>query len=336
MLIVESSEKTAGNKNFWKDRRIFVTGATGFLGAWVVKFLIELGADVVCLVRDKVPMSNFYLMGLDKRVIVVKGDFNDFDVVDRALNEYEIDTVFHIGAQTIVGIANRNPMPTLRSNIIGTVNVLEACRKNPTVKRIIVASSDKAYGTSDKLPYDERTELRGEHPYDVSKSCTDLIARMYFKTYKLPVCITRCGNLYGPGDLNFNRIVPGVLRDLHSDRGPVIRSDGSFIRSYFYVKDAALAYIELAEKMEEKNLFGEAFNFSSEQKLSVLELTNKMIDVTGKNLKPIVLSQASNEIKEQYLSSEKAKIILGWNSKYEIDNGLRETATWYFNFLNNR
>tara|TARA_Y100000034_G_C6901367_1_gene416984 strand:- start:2064 stop:3098 length:1035 start_codon:yes stop_codon:yes gene_type:complete len=334
-MVIEgfSSDDVLSGKEFWKDKIVFITGATGFLGSWTAKILSDYGAKVVCLVRDGVPESNFYKLKLDKNVTVVNGDFNDFDLVDRTINEYEVDTVFHIGAQTIVSIANRNPVPTLKSNILGTINVLEACRNNKTVKRIVIASSDKAYGTSEKLPYDETTPLRGEHPYDVSKSCVDLISNMYYKTYGLPVCVTRCGNLYGPGDLNFNRIVPGIIRDIYNKREPVIRSDGTLVRSYFFVKDAVHAYIRLAEKMDDEKIRGESFNFSTDDKTSVLELVNMLISAAGSDLKPRILNEVKNEIAAQYLSSEKAKNLLQWSPKYRIEDCLKETVDWYMNFL---
>jgi CDP-glucose 4,6-dehydratase len=322
------------NLNFWKDRKVFVTGATGLLGSWLTKFLSDNGAEVVCLLRDQVFGNNFDFLKLNRKVTSVRGDYNDFELIDRIINEYEIETVFHLGAQTIVTIANKNPIPTLKGNINGTINILEACRKNSNVKRVIIASSDKAYGSSDSLPYDENTPLKGEHPYDVSKSCVDLIARAYFTTYNLPVCITRCGNLYGPGDLNFSRIVPGIIKNIFEKEAPIIRSNGRFIRSYFYVKDAAEAYIILAQQMEEKNLFGESFNFSTDEKMSVVELVKKIITLSNSKLNPKILDEVDHEIKDQYLSSEKAKNILNWNSKYSSEEGLEETIKWYDSFLN--
>jgi CDP-glucose 4,6-dehydratase len=233
-----------------------------------------------------------------------------------------------------VGIANRNPLSTFESNIKGTWCVLEASRRVPTVRRIVVASSDKAYGTQEKLPYDENAPLKGDHPYDVSKSCTDLLSLMYYNTYKLPVCITRCGNFYGPGDLNFNRIIPGTIRSVLNNKRPIIRSDGSNIRDYFYVKDGAFAYMHLAEKMEKIKLHGKAFNFSNEQKITVLEITNKILKLMKReDLKPKILNQAKNEIKDQYLSAKKAKNLLNWRARYTLDESLKETIDWYRKFF---
>lgn len=321
-------------KNFWKDRNVFITGCTGLLGSHLTKNLIEKKANVVGLVRDLVPKSYIKQTGIYDKINIVRGSVEDFITVERAINEYEVDTVFHLAAQTIVGIANRNPLSTFESNIKGTWCVLEACRRVPTVKRIVVASSDKAYGEQKKLPYDEKAPLKGSHPYDVTKSCADLISLMYNKTYNLPVCVTRCGNFYGPGDLNFNRIVPGTIRSVLNNERPIIRSDGTYIRDYFYVKDGAHAYIHLAEKMEKPNIHGEAFNFSNELQISVLELTKKILKLMNREeIKPIIQNKVKNEIKNQYLSAEKARKELGWKPKYTLDKGLKETIIWYKKFL---
>lgn len=320
--------------NFWKDRNVFITGCTGLLGSHLTEMLVDREANVVGLVRDLVPKSNLVQTGVYDSINIVRGCVEDYYTVERAINEYEIDTVFHLAAQTIVGIANRNPLSTFESNIKGTWCVLEACRRLPTVKRIVIASSDKAYGEQDKLPYDEHAPLIGTHPYDVSKSCADLISLMYYNTYKLPVCVTRCGNFYGPGDLNFNRLIPGTIRSVLNNEAPVIRSDGTYIRDYFYVKDGALAYIHLAEKMEDSKIHGEAFNFSNELQISVLEITNKILKwMNREDLKPIILNEATNEIKHQYLSAKKARKILGWKPKYNLNTGLKETIEWYNQFF---
>ncbi len=318
----------------WKDRPVFVTGCTGLLGSWLCKELIARKANVVGLIRDWVPGSVLINDRYIDRMATVRGDLNDFSLIERALNEYEIDTVFHLGAQTIVEIANRNPLSTFETNIKGTWNVLEATRRVPTVKKIIMASSDKAYGDQPVLPYSEDTPLQGTHPYDVSKSCADLIAKTYHTTYGTPVCVTRCGNFYGGGDINFNRVVPGTIRSLLNDEQPVIRSDGSYIRDYFYVEDGVNAYLHLAEKMENKNIHGEAFNFSNELQITVLELVKKIISLMGKeDIEPKILGIAKNEIKHQYLSAKKAREVLGWSPKYTLDEGLLRTIQWYSKFL---
>lgn len=318
---------------FWNNKNVFITGGTGFLGSYLVKKLVNYRANVTILVRDYIPQSNIYRGEEYKKVNVVYGTLEDYLLIERTLGEYEIDTVFHLAAQAIVGVANRNPLGTFKSNIEGTWNILEAARKSPLIKRVIVASSDKAYGDQEKLPYDENMPLQGKHPYDVSKSCADLIAQTYYETYKLPVCITRCGNLYGGGDLNFNRIIPQSIQSILNNEAPVIRSDGSFIRDYFYIEDAVDAYINLAEKVVELNLGGQAFNFSNEIQLTVLELVNKILKIMGSSMKPIILNQGSNEIIHQYLSAKKARTVLGWSPNYTIDEGLSKTIEWYKDFL---
>ncbi|MEH7874418.1 GDP-mannose 4,6-dehydratase [Bacillus velezensis] len=319
--------------SFWKNKNVFVTGCTGLLGSCLVKELIDQGANVTGLVRDTVPKSNLYQGEQVKQMNIVQGALEDLDVIERALGEYEIDTVFHLAAQAIVGVANRNPISTFEANILGTWNILEACRRHPLIKRVIVASSDKAYGDQPTLPYDENMPLQGKHPYDVSKSCADLLSHTYFNTYGLPVCITRCGNLYGGGDLNFNRIIPQTIQLVLNGESPEIRSDGTFIRDYFYIEDAVEAYLLLAEKMEELNLAGEAFNFSNEIQLTVLELVEKILKAMDSDLKPKVLNQGSHEIKHQYLSAEKARKLLNWTPAHTIDEGLEKTIEWYKAFF---
>jgi CDP-glucose 4,6-dehydratase len=316
--------------SFWQDRPAFVTGATGLVGGWLVRRLLEAGADVVCLMRDWVPQSELVRSGLIERVKVVRGDVCDQAMLERALGEYEVNTVFHLAAQTIVGIANRNPVSTFETNIQGTWALLEACRRTPTVKQIVLASSDKAYGDQEKLPYDEDTPLQGQHPYDVSKSCADLIGHTYAVSYGLPVAITRCGNFYGGGDLNWNRIVPGTIRSIQRGQRPVIRSDGRYVRDYFYVEDGANAYMVLAEALAARpKLAGEAFNFSNELQVTVLDLVRSILKLMESDLEPDVRNEASNEIIHQYLSAAKARRQLGWSPLYSLDEGLRRTIAWY-------
>jgi CDP-glucose 4,6-dehydratase len=323
--------------NFWRDRPVFVTGGTGLVGGWLVKHLLGQGADVVCLIRDWVPESMLSSGGSASRVKVVRGDVADQTVIERALGEYEIDTVIHLAAQTIVGIANRNPVSTFESNIKGTWSLMEACRRSPLVRQIVIASSDKAYGDCDTLPYDESTPLQGRHPYDVSKSCSDLIAQSYAKTFGSPVVITRCGNFYGGGDFNWNRIIPGTIRSVMRGERPVIRSDGTFIRDYFYVEDGAAAYGLLAEKLAEKReIAGSAYNFSNEIQVTVLELVERILKLMKSDLKPVVLNEASNEIKHQYLSAERARRDLGWKPLFTLDEGLKRTIDWYTKHLEGR
>ncbi len=319
---------------FWRDRSVLVTGCTGLLGNWLVAELLERGALVTGLVRDLVPQSRLYAGEWYRQINIVRGCVEDLSTVERTINEYEVDTVFHLAAQTIVGVANREPLATFETNIKGTWNILEACRRVGGVSRIVIASSDKAYGDQLVLPYSETTPLQGEHPYDVSKSCADLISRAYYVSYGLPVCITRCGNFYGGGDLNFNRIVPCTIRSALRDKPVVIRSDGTFIRDYFYAKDGVLAYLHLAEQMDRKEVLGEAFNFSNELQISVRGMVDHILKLMGKShLEPVVLNRANNEIKHQYLSADKARKMLGWESKYPLEEGLKETIEWYKNFL---
>ncbi len=326
--------------SFWQDRSTFVTGATGLVGGWLVRRLLNFGADMVCLVRDWVPQSELMRTRLIEQVKVVRGDVCDQALLERTLGEYEIDTVLHLAAQTIVGIANRNPVSTFEANIRGTWTLLEACRRSPKVKRIVLASSDKAYGDQKVLPYHEEMPLQGCRPYDVSKSCADLIAQAYAATYNLPIVITRCGNFYGGGDLNWNRIVPGTIRSVLRGQRPVIRSDGKSVRDYFYVEDGAAAYTLLAERMEgtvgtglSPALAGQAFNFSNEIQMTVLELVERILTLMCSNLKPDVRNEATNEIRHQYLSSGKARRVLGWQPLFTLDEGLKRTIEWYERFL---
>lgn len=330
MAVGDAGLEGVAVSEFWRSRSVLVTGATGLLGSWLVRELLGQGADVGALVRDDVPRSAFEA----GKCWCVHGAVEDFDLVERTLNEYEVDTVFHLAAQTIVGTANRNPRSTFETNVRGTWNLLEAARRVSTVKRIVVASSDKAYGDHGDAAYTEDMPMQGRHPYDVSKSCADLIARSYHATYGLPVCVTRCGNLYGGGDLNFNRIVPGTIRSALRGERPIIRSDGTFVRDYFYVPDAALAYLTLAEKMEDPAIHGEAFNFSLDQPHTVVEITRKTLEAAGRaDLEPVILGEARHEIHSQTLSSAKARRVLGWTPSYTVEQGLESTVEWYRNHL---
>jgi CDP-glucose 4,6-dehydratase len=319
------------NPSFWRSRSVLVTGSTGLLGSWLTRALVDRGASVVGLIRDWVAESELFRSATATQITIVRGDVCDQKLIERVLGEHEVDTVFHLAAQTIVGIANRNPISTFETNIQGTWALLEACRRSPVVKQIILASSDKAYGSHDRLPYAEETPLQGRHPYDVSKSCADLIAKSYAVTFGLPVCITRCGNLYGGGDLNWNRIIPGTIRSILLQQRPLIRSDGSYIRDYFYVEDGVLAYLTLAERLAgDRRLAGEAFNFSNEIQVTVLELVLQILRLAGReDLKPDVRSEAQHEIRHQFLDASKARTTLGWKPHFTLEEGLRRTLDWY-------
>lgn len=319
--------------NFWKNRSVFVTGGTGFLGVWLTEKLVALGANVTVLVRDWTPNAPFFLENISQKVNIVRGSLEDASSVERAISEYECETVFHLAAQPIVSVANRHPVATFEANIQGTWNLLEACRKLDHVKRIVIASSDKAYGDHDILPYNEDFALQGRHPYDVSKSCADLIALTYHHTYKLPITITRCGNLFGARDMNFSRIIPGTVKSLYEGEIPIIRSDGSPKRDYVHVADIADAYLLLAEKMENPEVVGKAYNFGTGEPLSVLELTQKILTAAGSDIEPKVLNEAKGEILHQYLNPERAIKELGWQPVCSIDQRLKETVDWYNNYL---
>ena len=320
--------------SIWQDRPVLVTGGTGLLGGWLVAKLQSLGADVVCIVRDSTPQSRFHQDGLSSKVSIVSGDIRDQALMERALGEYEIVTVFHLAAQTTVGVANRNPVSTFESNIQGTWSVLEACRRSPLVRQIVVASSDKAYGDQETLPYEEDAPLQGMHPYDVSKSCADLLTQAYANTYALHAVVTRCGNFYGGGDLNWNRIVPGTIRSVLRGERPVIRSDGHYIRDYFYVEDGVAAYLHLAEQLIRRpELIGKAYNFSNELQITVLELVERILQRMGAGVTPDIHGEATHEIRNQYLSAAKAREELGWSPQFTLEEGLERTIEWYRAYL---
>ena len=319
---------------FWQDRSVLVTGATGLVGSRLVYHLVEEGADVVSLVRDWVPESDLVRSSTIQKTKVVRGDICDLSLLERIMGEYEVSTIIHLAAQTIVPIANRNPVSTFEANIKGTWSVLEAARRSETIEGIVLASSDKAYGDQETLPYDENMPLMGRHPYDVSKSCADLIAQSYANTYDSPVVITRCGNFYGPGDLNWSRIVPGTIRSVIRETRPVIRSDGNYIRDYFYVEDGARAYMHVAQSLiHDPGIAGEAFNFSNESQITVLELVTLILRLMKSNIEPDIRGEASNEIRHQYLSAQKAKEVLDWNPLFTLEEGLLQTIEWYLKFF---
>jgi len=316
--------------DFWRERRVFVTGATGIVGSWLVRELLAKGANVAVLVRDADPQSELLRSGDLQRCTVFNGSVEDLWTLERAISLHEAECVFHLAAQTIVGVAHRNPFTTFETNVRGTYNLLEACRIHSSVVRsVVIASSDKAYGEVEALPYVETMPLNGKHPYEVSKSCTDLISTSYCHSYGVPVTIARCGNIYGGGDLNWSRIVPGTIRAFLRGERPTLRSDGSFKRDYIYVKDVAHAYMLLGERGREPAVRGQAYNFSDESPLTVLDIVGTIRRLMGSDLEPDIRNVAQGEIRDQYLSAAKARDSLSWRATYDLETGLGETIAWY-------
>ena len=320
--------------NLWRSKSVFVTGATGLLGSWLVSELVQQGASVTALMRDRTPFSLLHQEGLDHSINAVTGDITDYLLIERTLAEYEVEVVFHLAAQTQVLVANRSPLSTFEANIRGTYMLLEACRRHSLLKAVIVASSDKAYGSPSCVPCDETAPLRGRHPYEVSKSCADLLAQSYSHSFGVPICVTRCGNLFGGGDLNFSRIIPSVIRSVLYNEPPVIRSDGSAVRDYFYVRDAVHAYLLLAEKMLTAGIKAKEYNFSNELQINVIDLTRRILRMMKReDLQPVVLGRGSGEIQVQGLAAARARRELGWSPRFDLDSALQETVAWYTNFL---
>ena len=329
------AELKLNGEGHWRGRRVLVTGATGIIGSWLVKDLLAKGAEVVALIMDTDHRSELYRSGDIDSVSIVNGRLENFRTLERAIAQYATEVVFHLGAQTIVGMAQRSPLNTFESNIRGTYNLLEACRLNAgVVRRVVIASSDKAYGEQSKLPYTEGMPLEGKFPYEVSKSCADLISQAYHRAFGLPLAIARCGNVFGGGDLNWSRIVPGTIRSLFLSEPPVIRSDGKHLRDYIYVKDAARAYILLAERLEDDELKGRAYNFGTETPIPVTGMVQAIQRIMNcEGLEPIIQSNARGEIRNQYLSAKRARDELNWTPEFDLNQGLVETINWYRRFL---
>jgi CDP-glucose 4,6-dehydratase len=329
-----ASEAARVDQAFWRDRPVLVTGGSGLLGGWLVRRLLNVDARLVCLLRGRLPHPMVVAPEKLERAKVVPGDIRDQGLLERILHENQIDTVFHAAAQAVVGVAKREPVLTFETNVQGTWCLLEACRRTPQVRQIVVLSSDKAYGEHADLPYREDMALVGMHPYEASKACMDLISTSYGRSFALPVAVTRCGNFFGGGDLNWNRIVPGTVQAIFQGQRPVIRSDGQFIRDYLYADDGAAAHLHLARRLaEDRSLAGEAFNFSYEVRMTVIELVQKIAQLMGSSLSPEIRNEASQEIRTQYLSSAKARDRLGWKPFYSMEEGLRETVGWYCHYL---
>ena len=320
-----------------RGRSVFVTGGYGLLGSWLVKALVQSGVRTAVLKRDVVVVSALELEGIERRVDVVHGDICDGPLLERALNEYEIDTVFHLAAQTIVGVANHSPLSTFETNIRGTWTLLEACR-NLGVERVVVAASDKAYGIHDELPYHEGLALQPRYPYDVSKAATDMIARSYWHTYELPVAVTRFANLYGGGDLNRSRLVPEAVLAAIEGRRPVIRSDGTLERDYLYVEDAVEAYLAIYELLADGRAAGEAFNAGGDVPHSVLEVVELACKVAGTGVEPDVRGTGipRGEIPRQWVDSTKLRTMSGWAPQVGLEEGLRRTVDWYRKYVHER
>lgn len=318
------------DNSYWRDRRVLITGCTGFLGSWLTAGLVAQGADVIGLVRDHVPQAQIVRTGLLASITTVEGELTDYELLERVLAEYEVDTIFHLAAQTIINIANRAPLSTFETNIRGTWILLEAARRNPTVNGIVVASSYHAYGEQAPLPYREDSPLDSCHPYDISKSCADMIARAYAATYDMPVVITRFANLFGGGDLNWNRLVPGTIRSVLRGDQPIIRSDGTFSRDYLYIEDAVVGYLTLAQQLHKQEICGQAFNFGMDRPITVLEIVNTILELSEfADLEPKILNQVQNEVVDKYLSSQKAHSVLGWQPSHSLEEGLAKSIDWY-------
>jgi CDP-glucose 4,6-dehydratase len=324
--------------SFWSDKSVLVTGATGLVGSWLVRELLSQGANVSCLVWETDPASDLISSKLIDQTFVIKGDLADISTCEKAISKSNCEYVFHLGAQTIVGKAIQDPVRTFRSNIQGTWNLLDSIRNSKSsIKSVVVASSDKAYGTANNLPYREDYPLHGDGPYDVSKTCTDLLAQSYASTFDLPITVARCGNIYGGGDLNWSRIVPGTIKSLLLQETPVLRSDGTFIRDYVHVDDIVDAYMFLAQQAEIKNITGEAYNFSRDEPLSVLDIYQEICKVVvGKYIEPKILSTTAAEIKDQHLDSTKARVELGWKSTITLEKGITKTFDWYLNYFKDK
>ena len=322
-----------GDTGFWQGRNVLVTGAGGFLASWICKALLEGQASVVGIVRDSADDFFQAIHGIRDDTNLIFGSITDYGLVERVFNEYEIDTCFHLAAQALVVAANRAPLSTFESNIRGTWSVLEAARRCQTVPHVVVASSDKAYGDQKELPYTEDSELAGRYPYDASKVCADVLAHSYAVTYALPVAVTRCANIYGGGDLNWSRIIPGTVRSVLRNERPIIRSDGTMERDYIYISDAVDAYMVLGQRAAEDGVRGQAYNFGSAQAISVLDLVEKILAITESKLKPRILGTATGEIDRQFLDSSKARRVLGWEPTFSLEEGLSSTISWYADFM---
>jgi CDP-glucose 4,6-dehydratase len=319
-------------RSLWQHKRVLMTGANGFVGSWLCQRLVGEGAQVVALIRDQIPGSNFHRLGLESQVNEVWGTLTDFELVCRTVTEYQVEYCFHLAAQAIVRVANQSPLSTFESNIRGTWNLLEALRLSKTIQGAVVASSDKAYGPYRDLPYREEYPLNPVYPYDTSKACADLLARSYFHTFGLPVTVTRFANIYGGGDLNFSRIIPDAIRAVLMGQDPVIRSDGTPERDFVFVDDAVDLYLEVAQRLPSEKVAGEVFNGGNNRPVRIIRLVEKIIELSGqKGLKPDIRGKdvGHAEIDRQWLDATRAREVLGWKPKVSLKEGLSRTIDWY-------
>lgn len=320
--------------NYWAGRRVFITGCTGFVGAWLTERLLDEHASVTGLIFDDDPNTNFYKLGLGKQVKCIPGTITDLGLIQRTIENGAFETIFHLAAQAIVTTANLTPLETWETNTRGTWNLLEAVRNSSTPAKVVVASSDKAYGDSVDLPYLETHPLAAMHPYDASKACADIVAQCYAKTYRLPVAVVRCGNIYGGGDVNFSRLIPGTIRSVALNERPLIRSDGLYTRDYLYVDDAVSGYLRVGESLDSSEDYGEAYNFGTGQPVSVLDVVERILRLMGReDLQPTIQNVAAGEILHQYLSTGKASQQLGWEPEFTLEAGLNQAISWYREFL---
>jgi CDP-glucose 4,6-dehydratase len=323
--------------SFWRDRPVLVTGANGFIGAWLTDALLHAGAQVVAIVRDHKPSGGLSLLGLESKAVVVHGNVTDATLLGRAFRQYHVTHCFHLAAQALVEAARSSPVDTFESNIAGTWTVLEACRQAGV--EVVVASSDKAYGPSATLPYLESMPLLPTHPYDASKACADLLARSFYRAYGLPVAVTRCANIYGAGDLHPSRLIPDVILSILAGRAPVLRSDGSLRRDLLYVDDAVAGYLRLGERLTQPGVTGEAFNFGAGHPHRVRDVVQRILHLMGRpELQPTIENRVKpgEEIPAQYVDSARAGRLLGWRAETTLDEGLRRTIEWYRQYVGER
>lgn len=316
----------------WGGARVLFTGAQGFIGSWVAERLLDEGAEVFVLDRPAVELSRYRLRGLHERCEAVPAALSDLASLRTAIERGGVDTVFHLAASAIVGSAAVSPLDTYEVNVRGTWNLLEACRTaGEPPARVVVASTDKAYGAHEQLPYREDHALQPRYPYDASKACADLIARSYAHTFGLPVAVTRFANVFGGGDFNFSRLVPGAIKALLAGKPPVIRSSGLMERDFLYAEDAVTAYLTVAASLDRPELHGRAWNAGIGQAVTVLEVVEQLIEIAGVDLEPDVRGEGTphGELSRQWLDCGAISKQLDWAPQWDLRRGLRATYEWY-------